>query len=487
MTTPSFTQRLASFAADTSYDDISRDTRHATRRLIEDTLGCCVAAFEMPSSTVLSSVIGGFGGVPEATVLVSGQKLPAVWAGYINAHLGDVIDAEDTLHYKAHISAPVLGAALAVAERERASGKDLLAAVALGYDVAARIALSLKGLTINADGTFRFAPVTGYSAIAFGSTVAAARLLGLDEAQMHHAFGLAFATAPLPSSSKFGIHRPRPMAKNTMYGTLGHVGVMAALLAKAGFTGERNVLDGDQGFWRVVGSLDCNWEVLTERLGERWLIEEVSYKPYPGCRFLHSPLDMFIALKREHAIELDEIERIEVDIHGAALQRHMDDANVETMIDACFSMPYLLAAAALRGQPGPDWHTPEARESEAMKRFAAKVKVGLEPRAAAAAAEDLRTLGHNARMPASIRIHARGRTFGATADYAHGDAFTPHTRMSDAELDAKFANFCRAHLSDAQIATALGVLHQLDEQASLQNLIGCLVASEYQGEPQHGR
>ncbi|WP_322046563.1 MmgE/PrpD family protein [Paraburkholderia sp. J67] len=476
MTSQSYTQKLASFAATTSFNDISRSARHATRRLVQDTLGCCVAAFDMPSSTVLTSVIGSFGGVPEATVLVSGQKLPAVWAGYINAHLGDVVDAEDTLHYKAHISAPVLGAALAVAQRERASGRDLLTAVALGYEVAGRIALSLKGLTIEDDGSFRFAPVTGYSALAFGSTAAAGYLLGLDEDQMHHAFGLASATAPLPSSSKFGLHRPRPMAKNTMYGTLGHVGVMAALLAKAGFTGEQHVLDGDQGFWRVVGSLDCNWSVLTERLGERWLVEEVSYKPYPGCRFLHSPIDMFLALKAKHGIEIDEIERIEVGIHGAALQRRMDDAHVETMIDACFSMPYLLAAAALQGPPGPAWHAPAARESEAMKQFAAKIDVGLEPGAAAVAAEDLRTLGHNARMPASLRLYARGEVFSASAQYAHGDAFTPETQMSDAELDAKFTQFCRAHLDNTQITNAIGMLHQLEEQATLDALIACLVA-----------
>lgn len=85
---------------------------------------------------------------------------------------------------------------------------------------------------------------------------------------------------------------------------------------------------------------------------------------------------MFLALKREHALKPDQIERIEVRIHGAALQRHMDDTNVETMIDSCFSMPYLLAATALRGQPGPEWHTSEARASEAMKRFAAKNEVG---------------------------------------------------------------------------------------------------------------
>src|SRR5690606_33567606 len=162
------------------------------------TVACAVAGWDLPSSRIIRELFEEQGGRPEAAVLVTGTRLPAPAAAYVNAHLSNAIDADDTLNYSAHIAAATVPAALAIAERVGSSGLDTLAAIALGYEVAGRIALSLRGLIVTPDGSFTFAPVTGYGWTSFAAAVASARLLGLDTLGMRHAFGLAAAAAPLP-------------------------------------------------------------------------------------------------------------------------------------------------------------------------------------------------------------------------------------------------------------------------------------------------
>ena len=470
-----FTQTLAAFAASLRFEEIPANALHAGKRLVQDTLGCVVAGYDMPSSRIVREVKAASGGAPEATVLVTGTLVPVATATYVNAHAGNAIDADDTLHYKAHIAAALVPPALAMAERQGSSARDFLAAVIAGYEVAGRIAMSLQSLVMTAEGNFQFAAVSGYSCVAFAATVAAGRLLGLDASQMLNAFGITAATAPLPASSQFGLVLPRPMTKYAMYGTTAEAGVVAALLAQRGFTSEHSVFDGDKGFWRVVGSAGCNWSMLADRLRERWLVEEVIYKVYPGCRFLNAAVDMFYALRSEHGFNVADIDSIDVGVHGAALAKHMDDPNVVTMVDACFSAPYLLAAAAYAGAPGPNWHTQQMRDAARLRAFMQKVSVTLEPTSAAIAAEDLQALGHNARMPSSIRIVTKRGTFSARTEYSRGDPYTAASACSDADLERKFRDFCEPILSRSSIDAALAAVSALDAAAGVATLVNSLV------------
>lgn len=259
MPSASVTNTLADFACAVSFDSLSPEAVAATRNLIRDALGCVIAGRCAPSTQIIAEVLEAYGGAPQSTVLFTGTRLPAALAAHVNAHSGNALDADDTVLYKAHIGSAVVPAALAIAEREHRSGKDLIAAVAAGYEVAGRIGLALQGLAIDEQGRFRFGPVTGYSWVTFAATVAAGKLLRLDRAKMRQAFGLTAAMAPLPGATKFGSSLPRPMTKYAMYGTMAEAGILAALYAAGGFTAEPDVLDGDQGLWRVVGVTRYDW------------------------------------------------------------------------------------------------------------------------------------------------------------------------------------------------------------------------------------
>jgi 2-methylcitrate dehydratase PrpD len=225
-----------------------------------------------------------------------------------------------------------------------------------------------------------------------------------------------------------------------------------------------------------VGSLDCNFEALTDRVGERWRVEEVAYKPYPACRFLNPAIDMFLDLRAKHDLSLDEIDHIDVTVHGAAVAKNMDKSSVGSMVDACFSAPYLLAASALAGPPGPAWHAPEAREDPRIKAFAAKVSVRPELGASIAAAEDLRSRGHVARLPSTLRIQARGQVFEARSDYARGDPFTPETTFDDVEIEQKFRDFCAEKLGIERTSAAIDLIRNLEGISSVHEVIAQLRA-----------
>jgi 2-methylcitrate dehydratase PrpD len=481
-----YTRALSEFASAACYEQLPQSTVHATRRLIMDTLGCAVAGFDTPSSQIIQRVIGKFGGAPDATCLVSGRRLPAPLAAYINSHMSNALDADDDFHYKAHIAAAVVTPALAMAQREGSSGAELVNAVALGYDIAARIGLSLKGLIVTDGGAVEYAPLTGYSWCGFASAIASAKLLELNPVQTAHALGLAAVTIPMPASSTFSLEPRRPMTKYGMYGTMSEAGTTAALLAQAGMTAPLSILDGDKGLWRMVGSLGSDNSKLVENLGRRWMIEEASYKIYPACRFTNAASDLYLSLQRRHGFLPCDIERVEIGLIGPALAKQIGDPTVETMIDGCFSMPYILAVTALGGPPGPGWHTEDMRRRPDIRALAAKVFVKLEDSAAAKMAEDIRRDGHASRLPASIRIWAGGREFAAAKDYAHGDVYTTETILKDEELEAKFRAFCKDILAADQLDAALERLWSLDSQSSVTDLVSSLVARE-PGAPGPGR
>src|SRR5207249_8276145 len=123
----------------------------------------------------------------------------------------------------------------------------------------------------------------------FAAVAAAGRILGLTPDQMHHAMGIAGYGATVPTMRKFGSSSRPPMTKYDHLGLMAQAGIQAALLARRGFTGDLDVLEGDIGFWRFAGAPGCDWETLTRDLGSSWATREVAYKWYPTNHSVNNP------------------------------------------------------------------------------------------------------------------------------------------------------------------------------------------------------
>ena len=478
MSEPSYTRTLARFAVEARTGDLSPAAVAATKRVALDTLGCTVGGRGVASSEILTRVRTAPGGAGEATVLVGGERLPLASAAFLNAHYANALDAEETIRHSGHLAACAVPPALSAAEALGSSGVELLGAVAVGFDVAARIGLSLRHIDLLDDGTVEIAPVAGLSWAAFASTVAAGRLLGLDAEGMAQAFGITAATAPLPIAGQWGnLPAPRPMTKYGMYGTMAEAGVTAARLASEGFAGDPTILDGDRGFWRIMGSRRCQWDTLTDRLGQRWLIEETSFKVYPACRFATPALDLFYDLQARAGVDADGIAAVDVRVPHAMMAKHMDDPDVQTVVDGQFSVPHVLGLAACMGPPGPRWHSADAMSDARVRDFATRVTLRVYPEAAPIMEELIRRQGHCELIPTAMTLTTTsGQTFEAQTDHASGDPWEQDAVVADAELQDKFRLFCEPFLAARQIDEAVACLESLEDLPDVRRLVSVLVA-----------
>ena len=471
------TRTLAGFATNVSAEQLPGLTEAAAKRIILDTLGCAVGGSMLASSQIVARV-KLTGGPEDATVLGTGTRGPLLGCVAVNSHSANVLDAEETIRHTGHLAASVVPPALALAEYTGSSGKDLLAAVAVGFDVAARIGISLRSLDILEDGRIEIAPVSGLTWASFGATVVAGRLIGLSADEMAQAFGVTVALAPLPIAGVWGnMPPPRPMSKYGMYGAMAEAGVSAAMLVKEGFIGDANILDGDRGFWRIVGSSKCVWEAMTDRLGDRWLVEETSFKIYPACRFAAPAVDLFYKLWAELGIDADDIERVEVKVPHAMIAKFMHDATVETLVDGEFSVPHLLGLAARCGPPGPQWHTEEALRDHDVEQFAKRVNVTVFEEAGPILERLIREQGHSELIPTAMTIVVGDRTVYGETDHAIGDPWANDAAVDDDMLEAKFRTFCRDVLSEENIDRAIHLVRDLGEQQTVGPLVEALAGA----------
>jgi 2-methylcitrate dehydratase PrpD len=471
----SYTRLLSEFSCATTADEIPMWALDATRRLILDTLGCAVGGTGVPSSGIITRVRTA--GPAQATLLVDGTRVGLLPAVHVNAHRANALDAEETIRHSGHLAAATVLPALAVAEQAGSTGAEFAAAVCVGFDVAARIALSLRTLDTTPDGRTVISPVAGSSWAAFAATVAAGRLLGLSPEVMANAFGLTVASAPMPIAGRWGVQAaPRPMTKYGLYGAIAEAGVAAALLADAGMNGDTEVLDGEHGFWRMNGSRSCDWEALTDGLGTRWLVAETSYKLFPACQWAMPALDLIYRIMAEDGVAAGDIDAVDVRVPGAAITKHMAEQTVHTVVDGQFSIPHLVALAVRGGPPGPRWHTAAALADARVRDFATRVRVGVYDRAAPILADLMARQGHAHLIPTEVTVHASGRRITRTSNTGEHDWYDHVAAQDDGALRAKFRRFCEPHLAPAAIETALNLVGAISAAASVRPLVAALVA-----------
>lgn len=466
----SLTQRLAQFTVSTRYDDLPAPVVAEARRLLLDTLGCAIGARDTESGRIALRYAKLLGGEPAATVLGSHQRNSATNAAYVNARLSNVLDADDTFPTGTHFANGAVFASLAVAQQFGLGGRELLTAIAVGFDVGARIG-SWMGAPIQVhDGkVVGWAELGGPAAtVTWAATGAAVRAAGLSAEQACHAFGIAGANCPLPTLRKWSESVNLPMHKYADAGWCAHTGVNAALLASLGSTGFAGILDGERAFWKFYGAAGHDDEALMGGLGEDWQILNTTYKPWPSCRWTQYPLTAFSHLQVEHQLGAEEIEHITVRANPFAVSARFRTVHPENTISSEFSHAHIMAVAAHRIPPGPLWHQPETIASEPIRAFREKVSVEPEPTAANLA--DWMHKGQFRRIPAGVDVHARGRVFSRTVDMAWGDPWSEDTRFTDAALQAKFRGMVKGCGSDERSALATKIIDCVQDIESLPDL-----------------
>ncbi len=408
---------LARFVAEARWDDLPPQTVAATELAILDWFGSALAGAHEPPARIACEVVAGFGVSDEATVLPAGRASAAA-AALANGVAGHILELDD-IHKGStvHGAAPIVPAALAVAERERADGRAFLLAVALGYEAALRV-----GEAVN-PSHYRFFHPTG-TAATFGAAAAAGSLLRLDPARMLDAFGTAGTTA----AGLWEFNADGAMSKHLHPGKAAFNGVLAADLAARGFSGASRILEGARGFFAAMSD-GADPSRVTDGLGERWKVEENGYKLHACCGHTHTAIDAALALRPEIG-DPAGIAAIRVATYGPGWEI-VKEPNPRTPYAAKFSLAYVVAVALAEGRVGLEQFSPERFGPDGVvePRLAAllpKVRITVEPALTAA---------YPAAWPARLAVDlADGRTLEASADYPRGH---PEAPAPVAELEAK--------------------------------------------------
>ena len=350
-------------------------------------------------------------------------------AAFANGAAAHAFELDD-VHEEAvnHPGAVVVPAALAVAEDLDASGLAFLEAVVVGYEAMARAGLAVGPVSHMLAG---FHP-TSMSGV-FGAAAAAAHVRGLDSVRFNHAFGIAASLA----SGTMEFAASGGMAKRIHAGRASEGGILAAALAADGFEGGRDGLAGRHGFCRVFTD-DPQPHLLTERLGERWMLDEVTVKPYPSCSDLHPMVQATSELVAEHGFTADHIKWIVV--HTTTKVCELNDLDgTQSVMAAQYSAPFNIAAAVLADPADPATFDPERIADPAIAALQAKVET-LIPDPAFDATYAWK---QGARVEITM---ADGRVLERTV---HGQKGSMHDPLTDADIERKFSLLAQGRLDPA--------------------------------------
>ena len=346
------TRALADNVLSTRFEDLSATTVANAKDRILDIVGCAIGGARAPGNAGLIELVKHWGGKPEATVLGHGLKAPAHTVAMANSILCRSFDwgvltlIIDGRRFPTHTSETTVMTALALGESRGVSGRELISALVVGDDLAARI-WTASDRPQPGQGTNRgpgFEPWGTITTLA--AAAIAGRLLGLDGPQLRNAFGIALN---MIAGAGSGLWDGATMFKLSQ-GTSARSGVNAAQLARAGWTGLEDPLFGAHGSYYSSFAGCEHPERIIEGLGKVYHAEVV-FKPYPGGRPTHAPIDAALALAGKHEFDPDDIEEAVLRTSPPATAAHYAKpykVGDYPTGDALFSYRYSVASALVR-------------------------------------------------------------------------------------------------------------------------------------------
>ena len=435
---PSLSQQLAAVVTGTRTADIPEEVLQTAAWWVLDWLGAAVAGLDSAPGRIMLEHTGSQPAAGSSCIGMSEGRSAQV-AALHNGVISHVVEMDD-VHRAAiiHPGVVVVPAALAVAEQVGASGRDLLAAVTLGYEVAIRV-----GESVGKTHYFHWHNTSTCGV--YGAAAAAGWLLGLDQDRMTWALGNAGSQA----GGLWEFIADGAMSKVLHAGRAAANGVLAAELGALGFTGARKILEGRQGFFAATAP-DGNPAAVTEGLGEGWKLPGSSIKPYPSCRHTHSAVDATLALRGEYGVTVADVDRIEIDAYQVTLDLTDNPAPAHPYA-AKFSVHYCVARALADGALTPSDFSDDLIAEPALRDLMSRTTARLDSELNARAPQEL---------PARVRMHLKdGRQIEHLILSAKGD---PEAPLTEQELTDKFASLTAgtpyADRTDDLVALVTGLI-----------------------------
>ena len=418
----SYSTQLAGWMTAQTFDDLPEDIVRLTRLRILDVIGCALPSIRTDFGRSVHRAVSRMGSGDECSVLGFRTRMPAQLAALVNGALAHEFEFDDTHNETAiHVSSPVVIAALAMAEAVGATGRDLIAAVALGNEIVCRIGVAAPGEFYKSG--FHPTGIVG----TFGATFAAGRLLGLTAAQIAHAAGIAGSL----TSGSMQSWSDGASAKSLHPGLAAQSGITAARLAAEGITGPSEIMEGRWGFLHAHTrdpAFDYDYGRMVGRLGEVWESRYISFKPYPTGHLFHAFLDGASKLFAD-GLRADQIARITCRIADYMVpivaEPRAEKIRPATTWHGRVSMQFSLAEVFTFGKLDLDSYSPDRLNDPALLDLARRVECEVDQDAP----------GRDQWRGWVIVETHDGQRLEHVQPYNYG---SPQNPMSEPDLEAKF-------------------------------------------------
>lgn len=449
-------EKLAALASWFVFDALPTEVVDKAKIIILDSLGCALGAYNSEPVSIARSVAARLGGRPEATILGSGERTSAVNATFVNGTMIRYLDCNDTYVARdpSHPSGNV-ATALALAESNGRSGKDVIAALAYGYEIHLRLVEHIGEPNLWNRGWHHATTVP------FPAAAIAAHLLRLSPPKIAHALAIAGNQCAALTEMRRGVV---PMIKATAEAKGASDGVFAALLASEGLTGPLTIFEGDYGYIKILGA-GGDVDKLTASKIEHNILKS-TIKRYPVEIMSQSPVHAALELRREFGIAPQDIEKVVIGLFDYYFKKPAFDKHKlvpTTRETADHSPPYCVTVALLDGDVGPAQFTESRIQSADVRDLIARVELVVAP--------ELNPL-YPAGFPGITTVHLKnGSVLMKRVDYPPGH---PKNLLSREELERKFRALTASVLAPEQTEKAIAAVWSLESLDRVSDLMASL-------------
>ncbi len=441
-------ERIARFIAKTTAEEIPEEAFKVAKRCFIDCIGVSLAGSLQPESHLIKELVLESGGNPEAGVIGGGFKTSMLNSALANGVIAHALDYDDiSTKFLAHPSVNLIPAILAIGEKRKISGKEMLTSYIIGFEVGANLG-NIMGMT------FFGRPWHATSILgSIGASVACARIIGLGMEKTETALSIA---SSLASGLKINFGS---MTKPLHTGNAARNGLLSVILAKKGFTANVNVFEGPNGFCQAYSGIECDFRVIEENLGRNWFIISpgIKFKPYPCCASVAGCADAILELKRRYNILPGDVKEIECRLSPLMIETGASIHLPRTGQEGRFSLEYDMAIAIIEGELSLKQYTDEKVNSPIARELMKKVKTVFPE-----------GIGMGMEEPQEVIVRLNdGRELSHRVEKHKGTAENP---LSDEEIFYKFQDCASLVLDKERVEEILNILRNLDEIRDLTRL-----------------
>jgi 2-methylcitrate dehydratase PrpD len=450
------TQDLAQFAATLGYDAIPERVREHCKNVLLDTIACAVAGHQGEETGQVGALAAGLAQSSESSV-IGGDRLSLAGATILNGYLVTAVTMCD-IHRSTltHVTPEVVPPALAIGERDARSGRDLLVALAAGFEVTTRVGIGADYPAMRARG-WHGPGVLG----PFGAAAAVGRLRGFDADTMAKAFGLAGSQA----AGTFAAWGTPTVKFHQCRGALS--GLMAALLAEQNFLATREFLTAKDGGLYNSYSNGGKPELATADLGKRWELEQIALRLWPSASSIQGMNTALFDLVERHDIDPAHVKQLRVRLNQTVFDLHGKLARYKAKFDALISAHYTAAVILHDRKLTLAQFEPARYDDPVLRRFAAE-QVDVQP--------DPTLTGVQAAVDIEM---VDGKTLSARCEHPRGSAENP---LTWAQIEGKLRTYADGVLAPADVDDVVRMVSRLEDLSSVRKLMDALRASPAQGE-----